>query len=98
MGWCIYSFYSLDAVGGLIFVSRKLVVSIVVNAFSDRLHSSWLWSVLPFFAVGSYLSWLSKIITPPQTELIEGEQADAYLGLAPAHVPFHNELATLIGI
>ncbi len=34
-------------------------VSIVVNEFSDRLHSSWLWSVLSFFAVGLYLCGIS---------------------------------------
>ena len=34
-------------------------VPIVVNEFSDRLHSSWLWSVLSFFAVGLYLCGIS---------------------------------------
>jgi hypothetical protein len=40
-------------------LSSLTTVSIVVNEFLDRLHSSWLWSVLSFFAIGVYLSWLS---------------------------------------
>ena len=34
-------------------------VSIVVNEFSDRLHSSWFWSVLSFSVVGLYLCGIS---------------------------------------
>ena len=34
-------------------------VSIVVNEFSDRLHSSWFWSVIFFFVVGLYLCLIS---------------------------------------
>ncbi len=34
-------------------------VPIVENEFSDRLHSSWFWSVLLFFAVGLYLCGIS---------------------------------------
>ena len=37
----------------------KGTVSIVVNAFHDRLHSSWLWSVLPFFVASVYLCWIT---------------------------------------
>ena len=40
-------------------LSSHTTVSIVVNEFHDRLHSSWLWSVLSFFVIGVYLSWLS---------------------------------------
>jgi hypothetical protein len=40
-------------------LSSQTTVSIVVNEFHDRLHSSWLWSVLSFFVIGVYLSWLS---------------------------------------
>ena len=40
-------------------LSSLTTVSIVVNEFHDRLHSSWLWSVLSFFVIGVYLSWLS---------------------------------------
>ena len=40
-------------------LSSLTTVSIVVNEFLDRLHSSWLWSVLSFFVIGVYLSWLS---------------------------------------
>ena len=34
-------------------------VPIVANEFSDRLHSSWLWSVLSFLAVGLNLCGIS---------------------------------------
>lgn len=40
-------------------LSSLTTVSIVVNEFHDRLHSSWLWSVLSFFIIGVYLTWLS---------------------------------------
>jgi len=40
-------------------LSSVTTVSTVGNEFHDRLHSSWLWSVLPFFAIGVYLSWIS---------------------------------------
>ena len=33
----------------------KPTVSIVENPFTDRLHSAWLWSVLPFVVAGLYL-------------------------------------------
>ena len=44
-------------------LSSLTTVSIVVNEFLDRLHSSWLWSVLSFFVIGVYLSWLSISIS-----------------------------------
>lgn len=32
-------------------------VSEVSNSFTDRLHSSWFWSVIPFFVLSIYLFW-----------------------------------------
>jgi predicted transporter len=32
-------------------------VSEVSNTFTDRLHSSWFWSVIPFFVLSVYLFW-----------------------------------------
>lgn len=32
-------------------------VAIVQNEFHDRLHSSWVWSVVPFFLAAGYLGW-----------------------------------------
>ncbi len=41
----------------------KGTVPIVANEFTDRLHSSWLWSVFSFLAIGMYLFWIA--ITMP---------------------------------
>ena len=54
-------------------LSSKGTVSIVVNDFHDRLHSSWLWSVLSFFAAGVYLFW-TALSTPSDSRVaIKGE-------------------------
>jgi hypothetical protein len=37
----------------------KGTVPVVANDFHDRLHSSWLWAVVPFFVAGGYLCWLA---------------------------------------
>jgi hypothetical protein len=45
---------------GVINAVQLLVMGTVAeaaNTFTDRLHSSWLWSVLPFFVAGLYLVW-----------------------------------------
>ncbi len=48
-------------------------VPIVVNEFNDRLHSSWLWSVLSFFAVGLYLCGISLRPSLNSIKTITGE-------------------------
>ena len=34
-------------------------VPVVVNEFTDRMHSSWFWSVATFVAMGAYLAWFA---------------------------------------
>ena len=55
-------------------LSSVTTVSTVVNEFHDRLHSSWLWSVLSFFAIGIYLSWISLSTQWSSGVAIKGEQ------------------------
>ena len=50
-------------------------VSIVTNEFVDRLLSSWLWSVLPFFVAGGYLCWLAMRMNPLRHNPESGEQS-----------------------
>ncbi len=47
-------------------------VDVVENEFTDRLHSSWLWSVLPFLISGLYLYWHSAVLgaNPQKVETI----------------------------
>jgi hypothetical protein len=52
-------------------------VSNVTNEFHDRLHSSWLWSVFPFFVAGAYLCWLAMRMKPLTRNPESGEPADA---------------------
>jgi hypothetical protein len=53
--WMSFALSAINAVQ-LIF---KGTVLIVTNEFHDRLHSSWLWSVFSFFAIGLYLLGLA---------------------------------------
>lgn len=55
-------------------LSSRGTVSIIVDEFHDRLHSSWLWSVLSFFAAGIYLAWISKSTSTDSRGVIKGEQ------------------------
>jgi len=48
-------------------------VSIVANEFTDRLHSSWFWSVLSLLGVSLYLGILSLLPTLAQRETIADE-------------------------
>ncbi len=50
-------------------------VSIVTHEGTDRLHSSWFWSVLPFFVAGGYLYWRAVRMPPLLQDLGSGEQA-----------------------
>ena len=50
--------FSIGAINAVQLIFKG-TVPIVVNQFNDRLHSSWLWSVLAFFAVGLYLCGIS---------------------------------------
>lgn len=43
-------------------------VAVVENSFTDRLHSAWLWSVLPFVLAGTILCWRAlRMIEKPAT-------------------------------
>jgi hypothetical protein len=54
---------------------RQGTVSIVMNEFHDRLHSSWLWCVLTFVSAGIYLSWVSLSGRSNSRVVIMGEQS-----------------------
>ena len=38
-------------------LTRSGTVPIIDNEFMQRLHASWLWSVLPLFLAGGYIFW-----------------------------------------
>jgi hypothetical protein len=53
----------LGVINGLQLLSSG-TVDVVENEFADRLHSSWLWSVIPFLIAGLYLYWHSSALSP----------------------------------
>jgi hypothetical protein len=52
-------------------------VSIVTNEFTDRLHSSWCWAVLPFFVASGYLYWHARRMNQRVLDPGSGEQLHA---------------------
>lgn len=47
---------SLGMINGIVLLNSG-TVEVVENAFHDRLHSSWYWLVVPYFAMGTILAY-----------------------------------------
>jgi hypothetical protein len=65
---------------GLINAAQLLVtgtVSIVTNEFTERLHSSWLWSVMLFIIAGGYLFWHAMRFSSKQLDSDSIQRANA---------------------
>jgi MFS family permease len=50
---------------------------VVTNEFTERLHSSWYWSVLLFLLAGCYLGWLAKGMSPHSSNSRDDEASQA---------------------
>ena len=48
-------------------------VSVVANEFHDRLHSSWLWSVISFVVIGTYLGAAAMTLPRESTDSVTKE-------------------------
>jgi len=54
--------FMLGVINGVQLLSSG-TVDVVGNEFTDRLHSSWMWSVMPFLVAGLYLYWHSTALS-----------------------------------
>jgi hypothetical protein len=63
----------LGVINGIQLLFTGTVAS-VTNEFSDRLHSSWLWSVLPFMVAGVYLYGYAVRMPATQLDAIKNKQ------------------------